>query len=46
MEQLSIEETTQNVTLEERVGHVEETLNSLVRIPNSEVINRHRPWEL
>ena len=46
MEQLSIEETTQNAALEEWVGYVEETLDSLVRIPNSEVINRHRPWEL
>ena len=46
MEQMSIEEATQNATLEEWVGHVEETLDCLVKIPNSEVINRHRPWEL
>ena len=46
MEQMSMEETIQNETLEEWVGHVEETLDGLVSIPNKDVIERHRPWEL
>ena len=41
-----MEETIQNETLEEWVGHVEETLDGLVSISNKDVIERHRPWEL
>ena len=46
MEELSIEETTQNRRLEEWVGHVEETLDVLVKVSPKEVASRHRPWEL
>lgn len=46
MELLNIGETAQGATLKEWVGHVEETLDSLVSVSNREVINRHRPWEL
>ena len=43
---MSIEESTQDMRLEEWVGYVEETLDGLVRVPPSEVASRHRPWEL
>ena len=46
MEQMSLEETTQNARLEEWVGHVEETLDGLEMVPNKELASRHRPWEL
>ena len=46
MEQMSLEETTQNARLEEWVGHVEETLDGLEMVPNRELASRHRPWEL
>ena len=38
MEEMRIEETIQSVTMEEWVNHVEETLNTLVRVPNREVV--------
>ena len=46
MEQLSLEETTQTARLEEWVGHMEETLDVLERVPNRDLASRHRPWEL
>ncbi|RPB25197.1 hypothetical protein L211DRAFT_836521 [Terfezia boudieri ATCC MYA-4762] len=46
MNQMGVEETTQIARLEEWVGHVEETLNVLERVPNRDLASRHRPWEL
>ncbi|KAF8448199.1 hypothetical protein BGX38DRAFT_1260228 [Terfezia claveryi] len=46
MNQMGVEETTQIARLEEWVGHVEEILNVLERVPNTDLASRHRPWEL
>ena len=46
MEQMNIETTTQHARLGEWVGHIEETLDVIERVPNSDVASRHRPWEL
>ena len=43
---MSLEENIQNVRLEEWVDHVEETLDVLERVPNSDLASRYRPWEL
>ena len=43
MQEMKIEETTQNATMEEWVSHVEEAVNVLVQVPNKEVACRHRP---
>jgi len=32
--------------MEEWMGHVEETLDGLERVPNIEIASKHRPWEL
>ena len=42
IEQMSIEAPTQNARLEECVGHIEETLDVIERVPNSDVASRHR----
>ena len=46
MGEVSNEETAQDARLAEWVGHVEETLDVLVRVPPIEIASRHRPWEL
>jgi len=46
MDQMSVEELTQNARLEEWVNHMEETLDVLERVPNRVLESRHRLWEL
>jgi len=46
MEEINLEESVCSERMEEWMGHVEETLDGLERVPNIEIVSKHRPWEL
>ena len=46
MDEMSLEESTHSERMEEWMGYVEETLDVLEPVPNTEIANRNRPWEL
>ena len=46
MDQMNLEEATRSERMEDLMCHMEETFDVLERVPNIEIVSRHRPWEL